>query len=125
MNSQDAYKIGFLLRCAEEGLTPEQTEQRIKTASMAKTAVLGLEAAGNMVGKTVSAAGKGLLSALRTAGWLTVVAPPVAGMAGGYMLAKSKNDTFDIEEAKKDEELAEYYRAMDMLGRSQRNRAAA
>ena len=117
MMTKEAFKIGFLMRCAEEGLSPQETEQRIKQANaMTKEAVFG---------EAVGTAGKGLMNLVNSLKWGTLVIPPVTGAFGGYMLAKAKNDSFDIEEAKKDEELSEYYRAIDMLSRSERNRAAA
>lgn len=33
LTEAQAFKVGFLSRCAQEGLTPEQTAQRIKRAS--------------------------------------------------------------------------------------------
>jgi hypothetical protein len=124
MTEKEAYKIGFMLRCAEEGLTPVQTELRVKQAStMTKESQEGIGT--GFIRGAAATASKGLMATLKSLGMLTIVAPPIIGATGGYMLANAKNDTFDIDEAKKDEELAEYYRAMDMLGRSQRNRVAA
>lgn len=33
VSAREAFKLGFVLRCAEEGLSPEQIEQRIKRAA--------------------------------------------------------------------------------------------
>lgn len=33
LTEAQAFKVGFLSRCAQEGLTPEQTQQRVKLAA--------------------------------------------------------------------------------------------
>lgn len=106
MTDKEAFKFGFLLRCAQEGLTPEETRQRIEKTAALKRADFDPLAAMRSVGKGA------LLTAL--------VAPPAVGALGGYALATAHDDNYDVDEAKKEEELAEYYRAIDQLGRSNR-----
>jgi hypothetical protein len=114
MNSHEAFKIGFLCRCADEGLTPEQTAVRIKQA-----ATLPKQAGFNPLtwGKPV---GSGIDWLWQRAKVPMVAGPPALGVLGGYALSKAKADTFDVDEAKRDEELTEYQRAIDQLARSQR-----
>jgi hypothetical protein len=103
LTPQEAYKIGFLVRCAEEGLSAEQTKQRVKQANWIPTPISNL----------LTTLGKGgLFGAL--------VAPAAIGGIGGVALGKARDDDFDMEEAKKEEELAEYYRAIEQLSRSTR-----
>ena len=115
MTDREAFKIGFLTKCAESGLTRAETEERIKQAhAMIKMGQwLGLEFL------------SGLPAAATKALMLAAIVPPVAGSVGGYMLAKSQNRPYSKEMARKDEELAEYYRAMDQLERARRHRDAA
>ncbi len=106
MNSKEAFKIGFLMQCAAENLSKKETDERIKTAAcMTKMAYLG---------KLLSALGW----AARKSFWATAIVPPVAGLAGGYMLSKARSSEFNTDEAKRREVLAEYYRAIDRLKRS-------
>lgn len=111
MDDKDAFKFGFLLRCAQEGLTPQQTRERIE-----KTAALSKEGWNPL--KPVGTLGRGALLA-------ALVGPPVLGTLGGYTLATTSDDSYDIDEAKKEEELAEYYRAIDQLARSRRVQSGA
>jgi hypothetical protein len=104
MTNEEAYKFGFLLRCAEEGLSPDQINERVKQAALQKSAYPGE----NFVKSLLSLGKLGLFAG-----------PPVAGVVGGYALAKSRNDEIDPAEAKKRELIAEYRRALDQFNRSQ------
>lgn len=75
-----AFRAGFLLRCAQEGLTSEETDQR---TAMAKTAgwldiplkaTFGLPLMVGAAGGTILGAGAGLLS--RSSDSLTPEKPP-------------------------------------------------
>lgn len=119
MTPQEAFKIGFLMRCAEEGLTPDQTAERIeKVAAAVKEGKAGdwIPSPSTFTDPMKWLANKAL--------WGTLVVPPVVGGVGGYALATAGDDEYDIEEAKKEEELAAYYRAIDQLARSRRMHAA-
>lgn len=110
MTEQEAFKIGFLMRCADERLSPEATRARIKAAaSLAKSA-------------------NGLLDAAKDIGWkgllTAAIAPPAIGLGAGYGLASIHDDNYDIDEARKEEELAEYYRAIDRMSRANRLQTA-
>jgi hypothetical protein len=113
MTTQEAFKIGFLTKCAELGLTAEETTERIKQAhARVKMAQWGK-----------------FLASLP--GWLTkglmvgAIVPPVAGAVGGYAMSQAHDRPYSKDMARKDEELAEYYRAMDQLARARRQREAA
>ena len=109
MNSHEAFKIGFLCRCADEGLTPEQTAVRIKQAATLPKQAGWLKDIFSPAAWTA-----------RRLGQLAIAGPPALVVLGGYALSKAKEDTFDVDEAKRDEELTEYQRAIDQLARSQR-----
>jgi hypothetical protein len=116
MKNEEAYKIGFLLRCAEEGLAPDQITDRVKQASLNKRAFPGEK----LLAGGLGAAGKVLGNAFSLAKLGLIAGPPIAGAAGGMALAKARQDDFDPEEAKKRELIAEYQRALDQFKRSQR-----
>jgi hypothetical protein len=52
--------------------------------------------------------------------WPLVMAPVVAGVAGGYGLSQMTDDHYSDADARKDEELAEYQRAIDQITRANR-----
>jgi len=128
MTPELAFKAGFLLRCAEEGLTLEETHQRVKQAlAQAQSGKLSLEKqafwpaltslgvmgsnAANLAGRAVPAA-TGLLS-LGTG--VAIGAPLVAGAGTGYLAAQLSRNTHrqGLEEAKQDEIIDEYDRLAD------------
>ena len=107
MTDKEAFKIGFLMKCAEEGLTPSQVESRI-TDSVA------------IIKKAETNAWDVLKTVTGKAWPLALAAPWVAGGLGGYALSQAGDEMYSVEEAKKREELAEYYRAIDQLKRAER-----
>jgi len=111
MTPKEAFKVGFLRKCANDGLTPDQTMQRIQQAKfMLKSSGIGVP----------FVAGLSALKALFGAAWpLALLGPPLVGLGGGAMLAKAQNDTFDPEDVKKREEASEYERALQRLRRLQ------
>ena len=119
MTEKEAFKIGFLLKCAAEGLTVEQVESRIqqRASSIKKEA--------DLLGGIATLAGRGLSLAGTVADkafWPAMLAPPLLGIAGAYGLSRAQDDTYDVDEAKKREEIAAYRRAIDQLKRSRRKR---
>lgn len=62
MTQQEAFRYGFLLRCAEEGLDPAQISQRVKQAN-------------SMLGD--------LVNSVKNVGFWGLVAPPAIGAATG------------------------------------------
>ena len=119
MTEKEAFKIGFLLKCAEDGLTVDQVESRIQQrASSIKKEAGGWDLAKSVLGGGINLAGKVLDKAF----WPAVIAPPLLGIAGAYGLSRAQDDTYDVDEAKKREEIAAYRRAIDQLNRSRRKR---
>lgn len=152
MTPKEAFKIGFLQKCAADGLTQEETLRRIvhakfmlKTSGFGSSSLAALKAsAGHLGGAGVGAAGGAGYGALTggspvTGGLigagiggalgfgvlkaLLMLAPPLAGIGAGAVLAKVQDDTYDKDEARKREEISEYRRAVERLQRLQSRQA--
>lgn len=111
LTTNEAFKVGFLTRCAEVGLSQAEIVQAVKTAQD-KLASLG-SAIGNVVGSVANTATSvGVPTAL--------IAPPVLGGLAGYGLAKATDiDDTDVKEIQ-DRELLDVYKAeTDKLKRQQ------
>lgn len=92
MTNREAFRFGFLLRCAEEGLNPDQTQQRVKQAFYGAAKDLGST----------------LWGGLKTMGGLGIAGGVGVGAAGGYLAAKATEPDADPEEAKLQELVATY-----------------
>jgi len=105
MTPKDAFKVGFLHKCAADGLSSEEVLERIRNAKL-----LHKMGANTALGSITSKAWNTL--------WpLMLLGPPAAGVAGGYALASAQDDTYDKDELRKKEEIAEYHRAVARLQR--------
>ena len=118
MTPAEAFKFGFLAKCAADGCSPEEITSRIQTASMQKQAIggLGIKDALGYLGSAAGAIGSAGSTALTAA----LVAPPVLGGLGGYALAKANTDDYDPKEAVKREEIENYYRAIQQLAQAKK-----
>jgi len=127
MTNNEAFKFGFLMQCAEEGLSQEETHERMaKAAALLKTAnpltavIKELYELGKGGLKSTSeAVSKAVLPAIGVA----AAAPPAIGALGGLTLARMRDSAHDEDEAKTNEEIAEYAKAIEQLRRSRRQRA--
>jgi hypothetical protein len=129
MTTREAFKFGFLLRCAQEGLTLDQTEQRINDILEKKAAWVG-PALANLGGRIFSTGGtiaSSVLPFLLQSGLvLGIGGPALAGMGGGYLAAKLRSgNVSEIEEAKTNEILAEYQRLTDQARRQSESKRIA
>lgn len=104
MTPQEQFRLGFLMRCAEEGCTPEEIQERVKLANE--------HLSGGVKTANSSVLGP-LWSAAKTLGYMPIHASAlgIAGSAalggiGGYGLAKFQNADVDPEEAKQQELIA-------------------
>lgn len=113
MTPKEAFKIGFLEKCAADGLTPEETLLRIQHAKFMIKSADFATAIGNFMGNMGSAALPFIL-----------LGPPLAGAVGGALLAKAPNDAFDKKELRKRELIAEYQRALERMRAAQQRQAA-
>jgi hypothetical protein len=93
MDSKEAFKLGFLSRCVEEGLPPAKINSMVKQADyLIKAGILSLFSpveAGKMAGKATGAAAKNL--AIPLIG-LTLAAPPTAGALSAYLINKATDE---------------------------------
>jgi len=112
MTPKEAFKIGFLEKCAKDGLSEDETLLRIRQAKF-------------MLKSGIARGAWDTLRSMFGAAWpLALLAPPLVGVGGGAMLAKAQNDTFDKNEAYKREEISEYQRAVEQLQRLQARQQA-
>jgi len=114
LTPEQAFKVGFLLRCADEGLTQDEINQRVKTA-----AAMPLMTKSAIIDRIISAVpplltGTGILAAS-----LGTALPVLGGAGAGYTAAKLTSDTKDdVEQAKQDEITGEYYRLAEEAKRN-------
>lgn len=117
MTPQEAFKLGFIEKCAEKGLSEDEILFR---AQLLKMAAIDKQAkGGSLIGGALSAGGnisKGLVGLI---GPLLMGLPIVGGGLGGYAASKmfkgvsSKNPI--VDEITRREEIAEYNRALKRL----------
>lgn len=109
LDSRQAFKAGFLEKCAANGLTREETLAAIqKTAGFLDWLKTIAKGVGTGAGALWSGAAKPLM-------WGAIGAPPAIGAAVGYGLGSSDVDEDDIEDAKKREQIDEYKRQAERL----------
>lgn len=112
LDACQAFKLGFLSRCAAEGVSLRDMPPLVKSAGV-KLAILG-----TLVGKAMDV-GKGVAGA--TLGWgipLAVAAPPLLGGLAGFGLAKATDvDDTDVDDIKAQERIEEYKRQTARLDR--------
>jgi len=112
MTPKEAFKIGFLEKCAEDGLSNEEIVKRIRNSKMLVKLAYGGPGA-------VDDAAQGLFdlsSNIFNKVWPLILAgPPLLGAAGGYTLAQARGDTYDKDEAKTREVIGTYQQAISRL----------
>ena len=123
MQPQEAFKLGFLARCVEEGFTPEQTHEMAKQAEdLLKVGFL------EYISRQVTAPVKNTADAAQSVvGLGNSLAPYLIGAAAippalGGLAAFMKNTATDVgdkevEEVKKHELIDTYNRMSDQLKR--------
>lgn len=110
VTAKEAFRLGFLARCAEEGLTGEHLNTRIKSAAEKQSwlpLLLGLGAAG-----AYGLASGGIAGVLNGAGTVAGLVPAgglLGGAALGYGAAKMTEPNITDEDIKS-QELADTYR---------------
>jgi len=115
LNPQEAFKVGFLARCVQDGLSPEQMLYSVKQAAVLfeKKAFLG-----NLLGSAASTVGGAAQGLAGYAIPAALIAPPVLGGLAGYGLAKATDiDDTDVDDIKNRELLQEYRRQAEKLRR--------
>lgn len=124
LTAQEAFKVGFLSRCVEAQLSPEQTYQAVKTATdlfIKGASITGL--LGTALDKTLDV-GKGVAGHALSYGIpAALAAPPILGGVAGYGLARATDvDDTDVAEIKNRELIQELRRQADKLRRQKTTR---
>jgi hypothetical protein len=128
LTKEQKFKVAFLQKCAEDGLTIQETHQRVKQAAVHLKAILAhveqlpehekraflgaaLQGGWNAL-KGVGGWGLGRIPGLLTTLGAVGIAAPIIGGAGlGYAAAKgTAPDKSVVEDAKQDEIVGEYER---------------
>lgn len=126
LTPQEAFKFGFLLRCADENLDDDQIQARVKYAvdrlqwrgeplidgNLVHEKIAAVRKQGFDVGGMASGAGhlgSALIKALTSAGAWGLAGGAGIGALGGYTAAKLSDKDIDPEEVKM-QELIEAYR---------------
>lgn len=115
LTPQQAFRYGFLLRCAEEGLADDEVDARLKSANV----VSDIIDSGRSMFKVVPEVADFGLKAMA----VPAAAALGVGGAAGYVLAKAREGTLDPARARKDETIAAYGAYADQV--EARNRARA
>lgn len=91
---REAFRIGFLKRCVDDGLTPAETRDRVEKAAafLEKQATGPVELAGGALNK--------MLGSAMTYG---IALPVAAGVGGGYLANKLTEDDLDEDDVRKQE----------------------
>lgn len=122
LTSREAFKVGFLSRCVEEGVAPEDIGAVVeKTAASLDATVTSLDKQAGPLSDLLRAPGALLDLAGRVAGPAigviggygvpaAIAAPLAAGAGAGYFAAKSSDVSDEDVEAIRMRELVEEYR---------------
>lgn len=123
LSDREAFKVGFISRCIEEGhTTPDQIQGQVKRAM---DTVAGIEKRGYL-GDIIRGIGGLGSSALAIGVPLALMAPPVLGATAGYAAARATDiDDTDVEEQKRQEIIDELKRQASKIQRLRAKRAPA
>jgi hypothetical protein len=110
ITAKDAFKLGFLTRCAQEKLTEPELDARLeKAAEISKSALLGFTASPVDITKNIAPAAETLMGAAKA----LLAVPPAAAIVGGgalgYGAAKMVEPEINDDEIRA-QELADTYR---------------
>ena len=123
MTPQEAFKLGFLARCVEGGLSDEQTNALAKRAAdlvgEQEKSAFTADAAGKVIGGVMEAGGK----AVYPLAALALATPPALGGLAAYFKNQATDiDEDDVESVKRQELIAQYRRMADQLRRQKQLR---
>lgn len=122
----EAFKVGFLARCVEDRLTPEQIKTSAEKAAALMTkgaSITGLLS--TALGKTMDLGSSVAKGALGYGLPAALAAPPILGGIAGYGLARATDiDDTDVSEIKDREVIDELRRQTEKLKRNQASRQA-
>jgi hypothetical protein len=129
LTPRQQFKFGFLLRCADEGLTLEQTHERVKEAlafhekeagiaEIISGALKGIGSAAGGVAEGVGKAAPVVADAAKSLGLLGLGGAAVGGIGAGHLAALAGEKEIDPEEIKKQELIATYRQQADRVRRN-------
>ena len=127
LTPQDNFRLGFLLRCAEEGCSPAEIESRVKLAfvvrDLEKKAFVGdvLRAGERLLKATGRLGAAYAMLPFRTAA-IGIGGAGLLGTGLGYGAAKLQQKDIDPEEAKRQELIAAYKMQADRARRRAKQR---
>lgn len=110
LTAKDAFRLGFLLRCAEDGRTPEQIRSMTKVAGVGSEWLKSLMSLG-------AGAGELAIKAPLYAGGALLAGSAATGALAGHTAAKLTEADSDPEETKRQELMAAYKRHADIARR--------
>lgn len=124
MLPQEAFKLGFIARCVEEGLTPEQTQALAKRANDLLVKQAGIiDSVGSGIGSGIGSVLNGVSSLGLPLMGAALAAPPAIGAAAAYLKNKATDvDGVEVEEAKKRELIDTYNRMAEQMDRQKQLR---
>lgn len=125
LTSQACFRLGFLLRCAEEGCDMDEVQGRVKFAAD-KLAFDPVDSAVDLI-KSVAPPAWGVAKTMVTApihaALLGIGGAGVVGAGAGYGLAKLQNNDVDADEAKQQELITAYRLQADLARRRAQQRS--
>lgn len=105
LTKQEAFRVGFMLSCADRGLDGAQLQNHVlKAASLIKHAFPGLDGVADLAGTAV------------------VAAPIAAGAGLGFLAHEATNPEVDADDVKVRELIEEYRRHTDHARKQQARR---
>jgi hypothetical protein len=104
------FKVGFLLRCADEGLSEEETDVRIKAAGWLSEQY---EKQADPISGVAGAAAK----ALKNLTWAGMASAGLLGGVGGYAAGSLSDNPTDPEDIKRQELISAYQQQTDRVRR--------
>jgi hypothetical protein len=108
MTERQQFILGFLGRCAQEGLTEAETSIRIEALEQTV--------------KTAAEGGLGVWDTIKVPLLLTSLASLGVGAGGGYLAAHAGQPQLEPEELKQQELLAAYRHYTNLMRRASRQR---
>lgn len=112
LSRKDAFKVGFLSRCVEQGMSLTDIHGAVKEAHEKLAAISD---------KLVDAASTGLKWGIPS----LLAAPPILGGLAGYTAARLGDiDDRDVDDVKGQELIGEYQRQTERLNREKKTRLA-
>ena len=121
LTAQQAFRMGFLLRCAEEGLSPDEIRQRTKAAMEKKASGFGVGDA-KSIAKDLMSLGVTWYKVPLLISALSVGGSALAGGAAGYGLGKMQEEHVDADAAKRQELIAAYETQAEIARQRAKNR---